>query len=70
MSLIEIFKTLCDTKSDNINVKNFVNRLNSLDSSLKVEELYQLCSILDDNNDGVISIDEFLHYFQHLDAED
>lgn len=27
-----------------------------------------MCSVLDEDNSGSITIDEFLHYFQHLDT--
>ena len=41
-----------------------------MDSSLRSDELFKLCSVLDNDNDGTISLDEFLHYFQHLEEDD
>ena len=51
-------------------IKDFVQRLTLLDHTLRAEELFSLCAVLDNDNNGSISLDEFLHYFQHLEEDD
>ena len=41
-------------------------KLSLLDQTQKLDYLFEVCSVLDEDGNGLISLDEFLHYFQHL----
>jgi Ca2+-binding EF-hand superfamily protein len=62
--LDDIFADIVDKKSESIRIREFVSRITVFDSSLKADELYKLCAVLDKDNNGLISLDEFLFYFQ------
>ena len=35
-----------------------------------MDDIFRMCTILDNDGSGDITLDEFLHYFQHLDHEE
>jgi len=43
-----------------------VNKLVKLDKTLIVDDLYRICRVLDADNSGAISLDEFLDFFSSL----
>jgi Ca2+-binding EF-hand superfamily protein len=47
-----------------------VIKLAQLDTTQKVDDLFQVCITLDEDGNGQISLDEFLHYFEHLEISD
>jgi Ca2+-binding EF-hand superfamily protein len=53
-----------------VKIRDFVLKLASLDSTQEVEDLFQMCMQLDGDGNGQISLDEFLHYFEHLEESD
>mmetsp|Transcript_43811 Transcript_43811/g.42294 ORF Transcript_43811/g.42294 Transcript_43811/m.42294 type:complete len:275 (+) Transcript_43811:428-1252(+) len=69
-NIFDIFKDITDKNQEQIRIKDFVIRLTILDSTLHQEELFKMCSILDKDNNGMISFDEFLYYFEHLTHEE
>ena len=34
-----------------------------------MDDIFKMCTILDEDNSGTISLDEFLRYFQHLTSQ-
>ena len=43
-----------------------MNKLVKLDKTLNVDDLYRICRVLDSDNSGSISLDEFLDFFSSL----
>ncbi len=66
----DIFADITDFQSETVKIRDFVLRLTVLDSTLKADDLFKLCTVLDKDNNGIISLDEFLHYFQNLEEEE
>ena len=40
-----------------------------MEPTLKQDDLYKLCSVLDNDGNGSITFDEFLYYFEHLEDD-
>jgi Ca2+-binding EF-hand superfamily protein len=59
----DIFADITDFHSETVKIRDFVLRLTVLDSTLKADDLFKLCTVLDKDNNGIISLDEFLLYF-------
>ena len=45
-------------------------KLVRLDDTLSEEDLYQCCRVLDADGSGTITLDEFLEFFGHLNADE
>lgn len=43
-----------------------MNKLVRLDKTLNIDDLYRICRVLDSDNSGSISLDEFLDFFSSL----
>jgi len=60
-SAVDIFKDIIDPQlNGEIRIRSFVNKLVELDNSLKADDLYRICSVLDADNNGCISLEEFI----------
>lgn len=51
-------------------IRDFILKLAQLDNTQKVDDLFQVCIHLDADGSGDISLDEFLHYFEHLEQNE
>jgi hypothetical protein len=58
-----IFKECLDKESEEIVIKQFVEKLYQLDQSLTKADLFRTCHFLDEDASGTISLDEFIVLF-------
>ena len=69
-SIFDIFADITNQKTQSVKIRDFVLKLAQLDTTQNVDDMFQVCITLDSDGNGDISLDEFLHYFEHLeDAE-
>lgn len=65
-----IFASLINKETQEVAIKDLVQRLCDLDKNLKREDLFQIVIELDEDNSGKISLDEFLTFFGQIDEND
>lgn len=58
-----IFRETVDMKTGEIHIKNFVEKLYTLDQSQSKADLFRTCYHLDFDGSGTISLDEFISLF-------
>ena len=51
-------------------IRDFVQKLALMDQTQKLEDLFHMTSVLDKDGNGLITIDEFLYYFQQLESDE
>lgn len=69
-TIFDIFADITNKETASVKIRDFVLKLAQLDNTQKVDDLFQVCITLDDDGNGSISLDEFLHYFEHLEVSD
>ena len=69
-TIFDIFADITNKQSGSIKIKDFILKLAQLDNTQKVDDLFQVCIVLDSDGNGDISFDEFFHYFEHLEDGD
>jgi hypothetical protein len=62
-SLMQIFEGLIDPVTKEVPTRDLVDRLMQMDPTLKRPDLYETVYCLDEDQNGQISIDEFMNYF-------
>ena len=69
-TIFDIFADITNKESGSIKIKDFILKLAQLDNTQNIDDLFQVCIVLDSDGNGDISFDEFLHYFEHLEVND
>ena len=69
-TIFDIFADITNKQSGSIKIKDFILKLAQLDNTQNIDDLFQVCIVLDSDGNGDISFDEFLHYFEHLEEND
>jgi Ca2+-binding EF-hand superfamily protein len=69
-TIFDIFADITNKDTQSVKIRDFVLKLAQLDNTQKVDDLFQVCITLDEDGNGSISLDEFLHYFEHLEVND
>lgn len=69
-TIFDIFADITSKETQSVKIRDFVIKLAQLDTTQKVDDLFAVCITLDDDGNGCISLDEFLHYFEHLEVSD
>jgi hypothetical protein len=69
-TVFDIFRDITNKDTQSIKIRDFVLKLTQLDPSQKLDQLFQVCIVLDEDGNGQISLDEFLNYFEHVESPD
>lgn len=64
-----IFADITHPETQEVQIRDFVQKLVHLIPSLTEEELFKICRVLDVDGSGTISLDEFLEFFGHLKSD-